>query len=177
MCMNLAKMVKRAASYGRPRQVTRPPPASPHENSIPTVMISTQTCGNILFHRYPTLETTSQNSRPPSLDHPNGPKSHSAQANSFICGAPAGDDDDGTGRENAIFSKAMGDGVTSHQSICAGGVGRGCRGAGGGCEGGSSSTLSLVSNLAAPALRMTLPHPGRGHKMSNVFSPDGETRA
>jgi hypothetical protein len=87
-------------------------------------------------HRYPTLDTANQNSRPPTWDHPNAPRSHSAQARNLICETAVAFD--GTAWENAMFSKAMGEGVTSHQFICSGGEGRRSSGAGGLCPAGSS---------------------------------------
>lgn len=109
-------------------------PNSVHVISIRLQIISYK-ARRTLRHRYPTLETASQNSWPPSLDHPKAPRSHSAHARSFICDVAACGC---TGRENAIFSNAMGDGVTSHQSISAGGEGKRSSGAGGLCSGGSS---------------------------------------
>ena len=87
------------------------------------------------IHRYPTLDAASQNSRPPSVDHPNAPKSHSAHAKNFIFDVAVFD---WTAREKAMFSNAIGDGVMSHQSISSGAGGRRSSGGGGSCSGGSS---------------------------------------
>jgi hypothetical protein len=44
---------------------------------------------------------------------------------------------EGTGRENPIFSKAIGDGVTSHHDVVAGALGRAGNSGCGGCSAGS----------------------------------------
>jgi len=73
----------------------------------------------IAYNRYPTREHASQNSEPPTSLHPSGPKSHSAQDRSFICGVVF----IARGFENPMFSNCIGLGEISHQFVVSGGMG------------------------------------------------------